>query len=102
SGYPEGLSGLSILVGAQVIAVADRYDEILCRVSNKPEGRLHTEAVNFLQDSKRCYDEDVLELYLELLKHDKMREYVESEIPVSELQEEMILARHLYSTNGLL
>ncbi|HZS43471.1 MAG TPA: HD domain-containing phosphohydrolase [Blastocatellia bacterium] len=102
SGYPDSLSGLQIMVGAQIISVADRYDEMINRPDTNISVGLHDYATSYLRETSRFFDSDVIGLYLELLKNEKMRAYQECAISISELREGMVLSRHIYSSSSLL
>ncbi len=64
SGYPDGLKGDQIPMGARILAVADAYGAIIDRRAYKPP-RTHKEAV---QELKRCagkqFDPQVVEAFL--------------------------------------
>lgn len=67
SGYPDGLCGEEIPLGARIVAVADAYDAI---VSNRVyrQGRVSSEAVRELRNSvSRQFDARVVEALARLL-----------------------------------
>jgi putative two-component system response regulator len=51
SGYPEGLSGEAIPVGARIMALADVYDALICRRVYKPPFP-HTQAVAIIAQGR--------------------------------------------------
>ncbi len=77
SGYPDGLRGDMIPIGARIVAVADVYDAL---TSDRPyRARLpHGEAVRYLREQGGCtLDGDLVDLFLDLfggagaaLRHD--------------------------------
>lgn len=66
SGYPEGLRGKHIPVGARILALADAYDAI---VSERPYKAAlpHEEAVKrIMQDSGTHFDPEIVEAFLRI------------------------------------
>jgi len=66
-GYPEGLAGKAIPLGARILAVADAYDAM---VSDRPyrQALSPEEAVLELQKGRgRQFDENILEVFLTVL-----------------------------------
>jgi len=67
-GYPDGLSGENIPLGARILAVADAYDAMK---SDRPYRRALTEetAIQELKRGNRTqFDPQVVEVFLEILK----------------------------------
>ena len=78
SGYPRGLKGKEIPIGARIFSVADTLDAI---ISDRPyrKARSIAEARKEIQDwSGRQFDPDVVEVFLRM--PDDIFEYVRSEI----------------------
>ncbi len=74
SGYPDGLSGDAIPLGARILRVADSYDAMTTR---RPyaEGRTHDDAMRILhaeQDDK--VDTDVFRVFERLMRDAALRE----------------------------
>jgi HD-GYP domain-containing protein (c-di-GMP phosphodiesterase class II) len=68
SGYPDGLTGDEIPLGARIIAVADVYDAL---TSNRPyrAALAHAVAVERLaSEAGRTLDEDVVTVFVDLMK----------------------------------
>ncbi|MBU1427287.1 phosphohydrolase, partial [bacterium] len=67
-GYPDGLSGENIPLGARILAVADAYDAMK---SDRPYRRALTEETA-IQELKRGsgtqFDSKIVEIFLEILK----------------------------------
>lgn len=62
SGYPDGLSGMSIPIGSRVLAVAEAFDSITCNRAFRP-GRPIDQALEILrEESGRQFDPDFVEL----------------------------------------
>ncbi len=116
-GYPDGLSGVNIPLGARVLMVANEYDGLL-------EGTLlgkrlsSADALRVLVQGKgKRYDPDVVDSFVELAKGDtaghvddavvqvSRTSHVatnDSPVTVAHLQEGMVLARDVYTADGLL
>ncbi len=63
SGYPEGLSGTAIPLGARIMALADVYDALISRRVYKPPFS-HTKAVKIiLEESNKSFDPDIVQAF---------------------------------------
>jgi response regulator RpfG family c-di-GMP phosphodiesterase len=91
TGFPDTLAGESIPLGARIIAVVDCFDE------TKDRAILEAGRGN-------RFDPKIVDLYGEHLEQQARlaRPQVERRIRVSELQEQMVLTRDLYTRRGLL
>lgn len=72
-GYPAGLSGDAIDIGARILAVADVFDAL---TSDRPyrEGWALERAIDLItQEAGRQFDPDVVEAFLEVMKIKKAR-----------------------------
>lgn len=68
SGYPDGLAGDAIPVGARILAVADFYDAL---TSDRPYRRAftHDRAIAMLQDrAGRGYQPEIVQLFVTLVE----------------------------------
>ena len=68
AGYPDGLSGAQIPIGARVVAVADAYDAM---ISDRPysRGRSVREAVEELErEAGSQFDPECVKLFLRTLR----------------------------------
>ncbi len=104
SGYPDGLGGEQIPLGARIIAVVNAYDN-MC-YSQTPGIRLMPgDAINRLKaESGTLYSPEIVECYL-FISEDVAQQVPERPIGVistDELEEGMVLARDLYTVNNLL
>lgn len=103
-GYPDGLSGMAIPIGARILAVANEYDaaqngSLLSRRLTEAEAR------EFLLEGRgKRYDPKVTDVFLEMLGASDTSAYAgpEVKISVSALRGGMALARDLISSEGLL
>ncbi len=63
TGYPEGLSGKAIPLGARIMALADVYDALISRRSYKPPFS-HSKAVKIiLEESGKSFDPDIVQVF---------------------------------------
>ena len=67
SGYPDGLSGAGIPLGARIVAVADVYDALTSDRPYRP-GLAHEAALGRLRrESSRTLDADLVTLFVDLV-----------------------------------
>ena len=106
-GYPDGLAGAQIPLGARILAVATDYDALQCgTLLNKKLGA--AEALKVIGEGRgKSYDPAVVETYLaqfgmlgELTPQEKPK--FEETIPASALQPGMVLAHDLMTRAGIL
>ncbi|HXJ82428.1 MAG TPA: HD domain-containing phosphohydrolase [Candidatus Methylomirabilis sp.] len=68
SGYPDGLRGETIPLGARIVAVADTYDALTSKRSYR-DRLTHTEALQVLhRESGRTLDARLVTLFVEMLE----------------------------------
>lgn len=102
SGYPERLSGLSIPLGARILAVAEDYDTALMGTSFVKPMR-PTQAQLMIQDGKgKRYDPGVLEVFLDEMCKASMATDNSSELILrsGQVTPGMVLSRDLVTGNG--
>jgi HD-GYP domain-containing protein (c-di-GMP phosphodiesterase class II) len=106
-GFPDGLAGAQIPLGARILAVASDYDALQCgTLLNKKLGA--ADALKTIgEGSGKQYDPTVVETFLaqfgmlgELTPQEKPR--FEETIPASALQPGMVLAHDLMTRAGIL
>ena len=69
SGYPDGLRGLAIPLGARIVAVVDVYDALTSDRPYRP-GLAHTVVVDRLRrEAGRTLDGELVALFLDLPCH---------------------------------
>ena len=72
-GYPDGLKGDDIPIGAQVVALADEYDRLVMVRPNK-KSVSHEQAVNMIKDREcRKFNPILVECFLEISDEIKAR-----------------------------
>ncbi|MCX9157480.1 response regulator [Niveibacterium sp. 24ML] len=101
-GFPAGLVGLSIPIGARIIAVASDYDDLR---SGKMTGKPCSvkQSFEFISDARGTrYDPRVVDA-LEVHLGDELRSsIIELRLSPSQLQEGMLVTRDLLHSDGLL
>jgi HD-GYP domain-containing protein (c-di-GMP phosphodiesterase class II) len=71
NGYPEGLSGEEIPLGARIIAVIDAYDAM---TSNRPYRKSlgeETAIAELIKGAEKQFDPKVVDIFVNILKSDK-------------------------------
>lgn len=104
NGFPDGLSGEDIPLGARILMVANEYDALLKRTLFDRKYTPET-ARNFIGDQRGVrYDPAVVEAFLQVLDRGALDQRTADEQVLSgaELQEGMILSRDLMNHNGML
>ncbi|CAM5332147.1 MAG TPA: response regulator [Thauera sp.] len=101
-GYPDGLAGEQIPLGARIVAVANDYDglQIGTLAARKRTAR---EALELLEAGRgRSYDPGVLDLFLEVVAESERNDLKEVGLSVARLMPGMILSRDLVTRQGYL
>jgi len=102
TGYPDGLKGLAIPLGARILAVVNDYDALqVGTLVNRPLGA--AEARTFLLDnSGKRYDPQVVKDFVTVLS--QATHHVAAELPLrpAALRPGMVLARDLAHRDGYL
>ena len=101
-GYPDGLAGEQIPLGARIVAVANDYDglQIGTLAARKRTAR---EALELLEAGRgRSYDPGVLDLFLEVIAESERNDLKEVGLSVARLMPGMILSRDLVTRQGYL
>ena len=103
SGYPDGLVGDEIPLGARIIRVIDAYDRLTKGgVRKGAEEKLALDSMD--RQVGRQFDGHVFNALLDVLeeRRDAYDAATEKKVPLSELQEGMVLSRDLRTRNGIL
>jgi hemerythrin-like metal-binding protein len=102
SGFPDGLAGKAIPLGARIVAVANEYDGLT-------KGRLvarrlsHEEACRFIESQKgRRYDPEIADAFLAIAQDVHRLQEPGMQVAVEELQVGMELARNLLTRGKVL
>ena len=103
-GYPDGLKGEAIPLGARIIAVANDFDTLQTGLlMGQPYSR--DEAKSFIgQNRGKRYDTAVVDAFFEMLEHFEHHDHIVSEVRLTPdaLKPEMVLARDLVAKDGML
>jgi putative nucleotidyltransferase with HDIG domain len=101
-GYPDGLAGLEIPLGARIIALANEYDAL--QIGTLMSRRLMpAEAEKLIQSSRGGrYDPTVVDAFFRVLQADSHTEPTAKELALhsEQLKFGMVLSRDLISKNG--
>ena len=104
SGYPDGLSGFHIPLGARIIRVADAYDRIVFGVAKIKQKSAHELFLKHLRKyTGHHYDPEVAEHFIAFLREMRAREKTrEKRILVNDLTTGMVLSRDVLTRGGVL
>jgi response regulator RpfG family c-di-GMP phosphodiesterase len=102
SGYPDGLAGLALPVGARILTVANDYDALqmgtLVNRSLKP-----AEALAFIVENRgRRYDPTAVDAFVDLISESLKTTIAELPLRPAQLKPGMVLARDLMHRDGYL
>mgnify|MGYP000187127533 CR=1 FL=1 len=103
-GFPDGLEDDEIPIGAKILAVARDYVELIQgQYTGSPfeAAKARAEIKKF---SGERYSPLIVEVFLDIIEKYSMNNVAENEkrIPARNLQEGMVLSRHIYSTSGVI
>lgn len=101
-GYPDGLVGLSIPLGARILAVANDYDAL--QIGTLATKRMSaTEAVAYIRESSgKRYDPQVVDAFLGSVGVVMPENGTEQPISAAQLLPGMVLARDIVTRDGVL
>lgn len=105
SGFPDGLAGEKIPLGARIIALADWIDTTFSRES-RSDARYHL-TKQMAREMGRLFDPALAAAanvaVIQVLRDPPMpKDLSEEKLPVTHLREGMVLSRDVYSKTGLL
>ncbi len=101
-GYPDGLQGEAIPLGARVLSVANDYDGL--QIGTLTEKRLSPEEARTMlaQTGGKRYDPQVLDAFFEMIGGPPKEITSEKAVPAAELKAGMVLARDFFGRDGVL
>ncbi len=101
-GFPDGLSGLSIPIGARILVLANDYDAV--QIGTQLSKRLNqTEAVAYIVEGRgKRYDPQVVDAFSAIMGGQGSTEPQEVAFKTPQLQPRMILSRDLVSPEGIM
>ncbi len=102
AGFPDGLAGADVPLGARILAVASSYDDLLR--GHLTGGQLtDTEAQTLmLRGRGGQFDPDVLDAFLNVLQAGRERTPAPPSLDTDHLQPGMVLSKDLLSKEGVL
>lgn len=99
-GYPVGLKGAEIPLGARVIAVIEGYDHVLAPSYGTPITALENDAIEHVKaEQEKAYDPKVVESFLRMLSGSSREART---VTLKDLGEGMMLATNLSTPQGVL
>ncbi len=101
-GYPDGLQGVLIPLGARILAVANDYDGL--QIGTLSERRLGPDEARamLVQTRGKRYDPQVLDAFVEMMVGPILEATGEQAVAVADLKPGMVLARDFCSRDGVL
>jgi len=103
-GYPDGLKGRYIPLGARIITVTDAYDRIVLGVDKRLQKSALELFLRYIDKQKGIiFDPEAVEYLIDYihLMEDK-KDIQEKRIKIDRLESGMVLARDIHTTNGVL
>lgn len=77
-GYPFGISGENIPLGARIIAVADAYDSMMSTRAYRPPYN-HQDAISRIKQAQGTqFDPQVVDVFLSIFEDDEVKEFLNS------------------------
>ncbi|MCP4041154.1 MAG: HD domain-containing protein, partial [Gammaproteobacteria bacterium] len=102
-GYPDGLKGDEIPLGARVLAVTDSYDTYLYDMLEKDQHAAGQARTYLLEERSLMFDPDVVDAYVRFLDEDTGGDTLhELQLNSNEIQPGMVLSKDLVSRDGIL
>ena len=107
SGFPAGLRGDAIPLGARLLAVCDAYDEMLNKPSDAPKQFTRDEVIDhLLEQRRRRFDPVVVETFVTMIealsRGGPAPTPSELAVSVGQLTAGSVLARDLLTTEGMI
>lgn len=101
-GYPDGLSGLAIPMGARILALANDYDAV--QIGTRLSKRLtQSEAVAYIAEGRgKRYDPQVVDVFAPMMGGQAKPAVAEVEIKSAQLKPGMSLSRDLVTAEGIM
>lgn len=101
-GFPEGLSALSIPIGARILAVANDFDGL--QIGTLSMRRFHVEDARKLiaEGRGKRYDPAVIDAFLQATGGAELESKSEEQVNPENLQPGMVLARDIVTRDGVL
>jgi len=68
TGYPNGIKGEEIPLGARIVRITDTYDALTSNRGYRP-AYTHREAIQIMQKEQRFFDPQLLDVFFKMEKH---------------------------------
>ena len=101
-GFPDGLVGPAIPIGARILAVAKDYDALLAGIATRAALPPEVAKAAIVQGRGSRYDPEVIATFLDLLQSADTAPLAETRIAVADLKPGMVLSRDLLAPDGVL
>ena len=103
-GFPDGLEGFHIPLGARIITIVDAYDKIVYSLPKNKQSEAELLFIKFVEKNKGViFDPEVSRKMNVLMNELKRQEYSEEHrVTIANLTPSMVLARDVYTKNGVL
>jgi len=103
-GYPDGLEGGYIPLGARIIAVVDAFDRIVTSVEKARRKNAESTFLKFVRKHRgQLFDPEATDYLLQLIWDLKSREYSrERRVDITSLAPGMVLSRDVFTKSGVL
>lgn len=88
SGYPQGLHGDQMLLGARILAVADTVEAMGSHRPYRPSRGVDGALLHILQERDKLYDADVVDACLRLFQIDRFQLHSNSDVVEKDLGED--------------
>jgi len=101
-GFPDGLSGLAIPIGARILAIANDYDNMQIGMAIQRHVSSEEAKPLILQGRGKRYDPQVVDAFIALTGGIESEHSSEIPVPSAQLQPGMVLTRDLITGDGVL
>lgn len=101
-GFPDGLIGLAIPVGARIVAVANDYDGLQIGTLSERHFNVDDAAAMLIQSRGKRYDPQVLDAFLNLIGTTREEPVRDRALSADMLEPGMVSARDILSRDGTL
>lgn len=101
-GFPDGLQGFGIPVGARILAVVNDYDALINGMLSAKRMTPEEAKALLVQSRNKRYDAQVVDAFIEMLGGLDKEQFKDLVLPASSLEPGMVLARDLINRDGTL
>lgn len=99
-GFPDGLQGFGIPIGARILAVVNDYDSLISGTLSAKRMTQDEAKALLTQSRNKRYDPQVVDAFVEMLGGLSREQSKDIAVPASSLEPGMVLARDLISREG--